>query len=257
MSKIIQVNPGQFSKDGLRAGDLIALCNFLEYIREKFNDPKLSWYFLENTIRNDPHVLVMWDWILKHTDYFHSRYPYLLHTDERLINIRVAPGTDETYPDLINIWNIREKVISPKQHILRIPDAVKFPNQKSIIPGKVVIVPVMDAPYNVDRNWSLQFLQQRLDIGDNKFYSQGIIACKEPIEGLQLSPTYRYCHDYKETLNHIQEAHTYIGGDTGLSHFAGALNANNIKYYFYPKSTYGTTNPFHWIASDMTYTYLN
>lgn len=244
--KVIKINPGQFSKDGLRAGDLIALANFLEYIRKEVNDPEIRMWIPRESLRDVNHVYVMQNYFLDHTDYFVPKPA----TDDEVVNVHTHPGTDVTYPDLINLWNIRKDVTVIKQTVLTIPDAVQITNP---LPRKqkLVIAPLVDAEYNTDRNWSRGFLQSLIARHGSLFnYPDGmIIAAKEVIPDINPGQ-FTYCFNYRKNLDHIVECSTYVGGDTGLSHFCGALKDHPpIVQYLYPKTTYGTTNPFHWMTT--------
>ena len=245
MIKAIYVHPDLFGPPltlgNLRMGDLIAACNFLEHIREDQNDPELRMYIPDESLFPANHVFKMRNWLLINTN-------YLTNFPDQLIKLDVIPGTDETYANMYNLWNIRKDVLDRKQNVFDIDDAVtlfapSFPKKSR----NYVICPLVDAPYNADRNWSLAYLQKELDkhYEDEGLYNEYIICSKEPIEGLQLG-RFIYSHNFEENLKHIQECRVFVGGDTGMSHFASALNPRPDCWFHYPQSTYGTTNPFYW-----------
>lgn len=245
--KAINVYPRLFGGP-MRAGDLIAACNFLEYLRNTTGELNLKLYIPSQSIQPSEHCKIMRNYLKLHTDYIVTEEDNFDNSE--LLQLQVTPGTDPSYLDMYNLFNIREDVLTPRQNIFTIPDAVKIRNDNPI-KRKIVIVPLMDADYNFERNWSLHFLQTMIDdfhILENtskKQYDEYIIASKNVIPGLNIW-NFTYSHDYETNLNHIAECSTYVGGDTGLSHFAGALVNRPDCLFYYSKDTYGTTNPFYW-----------
>jgi len=239
--KAINVYPRLFGGP-MRAGDCIAACNFLEYLRNITNESNLKLYIPLQSIQPSEHCRIMRNYLKSHTDYIITEEDNFV--DGELLQLQVTPGTDPTYSDIYNLWNIREDVLTPKQNVFTIPDAVKIRNDNPI-KRKIVIAPLMDADYNFERNWSLEKLQYILGYYGNNEYDEYIIASKNVIPGLNIFD-FVYSHDYKINLDHIAECSTYIGGDTGLSHFAGALVNRPDCLFDYSKDTYGTTNPFYW-----------
>lgn len=233
MIEAIDVKPGMFSKDGLRAGDLIALANFLEFIREKENNNLLRFYVTENVLHHGPHVKQMLAFLLQHTNYFTVYCDKLLH-------LPVIPGTDETYPDLYNLWNMRKDVLHRKQNVFDIEDRVHIPltSRNGNLKELTVICPLLDADYNTDRNWPKWVLDAIFKKHINK---NAIIICKN-----NLLPDYITCDDYVGALDYIRMCTTFIGGDSGFSHFASALKNPPECHFYYPLTTYGTTFPFYW-----------
>lgn len=222
----------------LRMGDLIAVCNFLEYLREKTDNPTLQMHLPDEVVYPSEHCIKMRDWLEKNTDYITTQ-------PDQLIELQVAPGTDATYSTMYNLWNIRKDVSIQRQNIFHIDDRVILPGDPDKV-EMIVICPLLDAPYNANRNWSLELTQKFID--GYKFYTQfkRVIICKEPIPGLDIK-NFQYSHDFNENLELVRKCSSYIGGDTGFSHFAGAISPGP-KYldYLYPKDTYGTTFPFNW-----------
>lgn len=235
MITAINVYPRLFGGP-LRAGDMLASANFLEYIRKDHRIPNLTLYIPDESTYNQEHCFIMRKFLLENTNYL-TMFP------DQLVNLQVIPGTDPTYSDMYNIWNIRQDVLIPRQNILTIPDTVVISNQESRNDKKVVIAPLLDAPYNHERNWSKEYTQKLLNYYCFSSFLEVIIASKEPIPFDTGHAT--YCHDYQETLQHIRTCGLYHGGDTGLSHFASALSHGPHCRFHYSKNTYGTTNPFY------------
>lgn len=237
----INVHPDLFGPPltlgNLRMGDLIACCNFLEYLQPGYDN--LQMYIPDESLFPSDHVFKMRNWLETNTNYITTK-------PNNLIEIDVYPGTDETYPHMYNLWNIRQDVLVRRQNVFDIPDAVKIVNVVEI-KQKVTICPLMDAPYNADRNWSMELLQNLINgwnyLSDHHY--EMILISKEPIEGLDIRK-FVYSHDFETNLRHVMECDIFLGGDTGMSHFASALTRRPLCKFYYPKSTYGTTNPFYW-----------
>lgn len=233
----------------LRMGDLIAVCNFLEYIRELTDQPKLQMCLPDEVVFSQTsnqllvqgevdHCIKFRDWLTENTD-------YICKSSDQLIELNVTPGTDPTYSYMYNIWNIRKDVAIPRQDVFHIEDRVILPGN-TIKEDCIVIHPLVDAPYNAHRNWPLELIQRLID--DYQYYTtfDKVLIAKEPIPGLN-EKNFRYSHDFNENLEIVRKCVSYIGGDTGFSHFAGALSPGP-KYcqYLYSQHTYGTTFPFNW-----------
>ncbi len=236
--KAINVYPRLFGGP-MRAGDLIAACNFLEYLRKDEGDDfkNLQLWVPTESIRPQHHCWDMYAELQESTNYF-ARYP------DELVELHVLPGTDPTYGDMYNLWNIRENVLQRRQNVFDIPDAVVIPNKEPKVTNKVVIAPLLDAPYNQERNWSRKYTQELLNYYCFSSFLEVIIASKESID-FDIGHA-KYSHDYDETLQHIRTCCLFHGGDTGLSHYASALQPGPNCEFHYSKNTYGTTNPFYW-----------
>src|SRR4051812_40126803 len=113
---VVNILPGQFSRpNGLRMGDQIALCNLIEHIRIK--QPSWQFHIPHNCIYPQDHCFRMHNWLLNNTDYL---------TEEPGVDFGggIPQGTDPTYPDLINLWNIRRDVLVRRQYVYDIDDLV-------------------------------------------------------------------------------------------------------------------------------------
>lgn len=235
--RAIHVTPRIFGGP-LRAGDIIASANFLEFIRVgHYQGENIRLYIPHESVYPQTHCLDMYLELLNSTDYI-ALYP------DELLELHVIPGTDPTYSDMYNIWNIRQDVLIPRQDMFTIPDAVVIPNHEIRVDKKVVIAPLLDAPYNNERNWSPKYTQELLNYYCFSSYLEVIIATKEPID-FDIGHA-KYSHNYPETLQHIKTCGLFHGGDTGLSHYASALQHGPRCRFHYSKNTYGTTNPFYW-----------
>lgn len=231
----INVTQGLFAHQGLRAGDCLAACNFLEYIREQNNNPTLQLYIPNSSLHHTEHCVIMRDFLVENTN-------YVTTTPENLVDLQVIPGTDPTFHNMYNLFGIRKDSLYQRQNIFFIEDKISIHNTKEI-KKKIVIAPLIDADYNYSRNWDINLIQNMLS-SFKTFDYEKIIAIKKPLN-IDVGD-WKYCHDYKEILTHIQECECYVGGDTGFSHLAGSLDDNKLRCYYYPKDTWGTTNPMNW-----------
>lgn len=233
--KAINVYPRLFGGP-LRAGDLLGSCNFLEHIRLNVNDPHLQLYIPNESVFQSEHCILMRNWLERNTDYVTTR-------PIEIIEMGVTPGTDPTYTNMYNIWNIRNTL---HQNVFTIEDRIKIHNKRKAIP-KIVICPLMDAPYNTYRNWSLELLQKIVNDFSLQYREpkQRIICSKEVIHGLNINE-FVYSHDFEINLEHILECETFVGGETWSSLFASALDpAPRYMNFYFSKDYYGTTYPFH------------
>lgn len=243
---VIRVNHGQFSRDGLRAGDLIALGNFLEYIRRELNKTDIWMHIPEESFAPGEHIQIMHSYLMGATNYFVAKA-------DNMVNVCINPGTDPTYPDLINLWNIRKNVLVPKQDVIHIHDDVCI-NAPKIKKDLLVIAPIFDAPYNTGRNWTMDLFEKELWLYKD-YAAKKIITIKQPLIDFDITQYgFEYEHNYLETLGHISQCSHFIGGDSGLSHFAAAqFDPPRQQQYWYPQDTYGTTLPFRWNTTKNCY----
>ena len=158
-----------------------------------------------------------YSWMLKNTDYF-----------------SISPGEMDLNWSRINLWDFRD--ISG--------DLVKIHNPL-IQQKKIVICPLFDAPYNTYRNWPRPVFEDLLDHYDKSLY--------DGYEKVILSPKsecfrtgWTHSIGFLNNLQHIMTAEIFIGGDTGTSHFAWALD-KSPKTMIYLNSSRGLlhTLPFY------------
>lgn len=234
-ARIINVPFGIFG-GAMRAGDLIAAVNFLEYLRGIRNDRGIQFHIPDEAVMPRENCLLMRRFLLDYTDY--------LSEDLGENALLVVEGTELERPGgCYNLWNIRKDVRIKRQDVFAIEDAVRLLGLRK--KSKIVIAPLVDAEYNFARNWSLERAQAIIDSYRNYPAEKFVCASKQPIPNLDLG-RFQYSHDYAENLRHIMECEKYVGGDTGLSHFAGALYPRPSCDFHYPIDGYGTTEPFYW-----------
>ena len=130
-------------------------------------------------------------------------------------------GTESLPWRKVNVWDFRD--ISG--------DLVKIPN---FLPmqKKIVIFPLFDAPYNTWRNWPknlLPHLIEKYNAEEYKNYTK-IICTKEPA---YFGEEWVNSTNFMDNIRHIMEAEIFVGGDTGTTHFAFALDRppKDLLYY--------------------------
>jgi len=214
-TQIINVPLGAFGGP-LRAGDMIAVCNVIEHFRKEL--PGVKFHIFPEALQDSQYCRLFHNFLLNNTDYFTS------DVGDQIL----------TWVDM-NVWDLRGVY----------GDLVKIPNNKTQ-QKKIVICPVFDAEYNVYRNWPTKLMDSIIHFHNNEIYNdyEKIICHSDSItvnvHGWKSST------DYLENLNHIMTCEIFVGGDTGTSHFAGALQNGPSKIsYFY--STLGLlhSTPFY------------
>ena len=200
---IINIRLGNFGGP-MRNGDLVALGNVAEYNKELYgDDTKL--YVMPDAIHSADYCQKFYQFLLKHTDYFTE-----------------TMGNNVLDWNNINLWDFRWSF----------GDNVKIKNdlQKQ---KKIVVCPLFDAPYNQYRNWTPKMFTQILE--KYKKYSdyEKIICCASEINISNLND-WKISTDFMENIHHIMTAEMFAGGDTGTSHFVGALENGpmDIQYYY-------------------------
>jgi hypothetical protein len=211
---ILNIKKGVFG-DCIRNGDLIAVANVVEYLR--LETPDLKFYIHPDAMAQAEYNRDFYSWMLKNTDYF-----------------SISPGEMDLKWSRINLWDFRD--ISG--------DLVKIHNPL-IQQKKIVICPLFDAPYNAYRNWPRPVFEDLLDHYDKSLY--------DGYEKVILSPKsecfrtgWTHSIGFLNNLQHIMTAEIFIGGDTGTSHFAWALD-KSPKTMIYLNSSRGLlhTLPFY------------
>jgi hypothetical protein len=213
---IINIEPGTFGGP-LRNGDLIGVCNVIEHIRKTNNNPHIRFHLKPSAISPEKYVQDFHSFLIGMTNYFS------------------AFEGQETLPwRRVNVWDFRD--ISG--------DLVKIPNPLPM-KKKIVIFPLFDAPYNTYRNWPRELLQHLIEKYNTEDYSDYIkvVCTKEPA---YFGEEWQNSTNFMENISHIMDAEIFIGGDTGSSHFAWALD-RGPKDLLYYNSSRGLihTLPFH------------
>jgi ADP-heptose:LPS heptosyltransferase len=186
----------------IRNGDLIALSNIVEYLRQ--SNPHTKFYLKPGTLSTSDYCQKFFQFLLNQTDYFSSE-----------------PGNVDLHWKKVNIWDFRD--ISG--------DLVSIPNGEQVVKNKIVIFPVFDAQYNVYRNWPKNFFDGLINHFNQPIFEhhEKILCHHVPLN----VPGWKDSTDFIENIHHIMNTETFIGGDTGTSHFAWSLERSppNLIYY--------------------------
>jgi len=180
----------------IRMGDLVAVCNAVEYLRK--NNPDIKFHMKHGSIDESDHVQRFYDFLLINTNYFSA-----------------LPGNQDLPWKRVNLWDFR--AISGDQ--VKITNSLPMKN-------KVVIFPLFDAPYNTYRNWPKQIFLQKLEQCCSEYPQYEKIIC---VSNRGLLPPADYSQftistDFMDNIHHVMTCKVFLGGDTGTSHFAWSLD---------------------------------
>ncbi len=211
---IYNVSRGTFG-DTLRMGDLIAVANVIEHFRMLEKNSEIKFHIEKQSIQPIFYCHEFYNWLVDNTNYFSAQ-----------------PGEDYLPWRNVNLWDYRD--ISG--------DLVSIEN-KFVISDKVVVCPVYNAKYNVYRNWPSSVLNDIIVqcVKQYPTYEKVLLTPDDiKIEGFVTS------NNLKDNLEHIMTSRVYIGGDTGLSHFAGALDRGPEPIYWVSSRGLIHTTPINW-----------
>lgn len=204
---IINIEPWNFGGQ-MRNGDLIALLNLLVHLRKQpplYKD--LQFHVPNRSIQLSDYVIQFRDWLQDNTPFLSKE-----------------PGTQMFNGRDINLWDHRAVT----------GDLLELNFLNRTIEKKICIFPVMDAPYNVYRNWSVEMVNSIID-----HYMQPQYDGYTKILGMQKYDPYIkqqgfVCStNFIQNIEHIATCSHYVGGDTGTSHFAAVLPMKEKLNYYY------------------------
>lgn len=214
---ILNVNKLTFG-GAMRMGDIVACANVVAHFRQSQNNDEIKFYLGPDSCQSTAYVQEFKTWMIKNTDYFSEQ-----------------PGEITLPWQRVNLWDYRD--ISG--------DLVEIENNFDMEP-KVVICPLFDAQYNQYRNWPSSVLDSILEYCATTYYDcRGVIVSAEKIE----IPNFTCCTDLTQGLHEIMSAKAYFGGDTGLSHFVGALDKGPHPYYYTSSRGLLHTTPINWYTN--------
>lgn len=201
---IINIEPGTFGT--VRNGDLIAIANVVEHLRKINNNPKIRFHMKPGSISKEKYVQDFHTFLISMTDYFSA-----------------FEGTESLPWRKVNVWDFRDIC----------GDLVKIPNTKEQ-KKKIVVFPLLDANYNQWRNWPGNVVEQVLQRFDKPEYSdyEKIICNNLDLEVLG----WKSSTNFLDNIIHIMDAEIFVGGDTGTSHFAWALDKGPKDLLYYGSS---------------------
>ena len=216
---IYNVPVDAFGPLGTRNGDLIAICNIIEWMRKEKNDPSIQFY-LPHILNNEDYIRKFYDFLCYHTDYLTNQ------KGDRTLEFHN-----------IGVWDFRDII----------GDHVLIHNNRGPKQKKVVIFPVYDAQYNGQRNWTDEIMNVILDEVKQKYPNhRKIICCRDvPPDGVT---DFEISTDFLVNIEHIMESSVFYGGDTGVSHFASALDNGPELNYIYSSRCLIHTLPFYFLS---------
>jgi hypothetical protein len=205
---IYNVNPNCFDilGQGLRNGDLIALCNIIESIRKESQQP-IQFYLKPGVVNSATYCQEFFIWLANQTDYF-----------------SLAPGNEDWPWNRVMLWDYRDII----------GDLVKIPNTEPM-QKKVCVFPIYDAEYNTNRNWTPELLTKILLYCNFKYPDHEKIICAKEDMSLYLDISgFTPSTDFLTNVKHLQTCEVYVGGDTGMTHLASTLDRGpqELVYYY-------------------------
>ena len=218
----------------LRAGDLVAVGNVVEFLRNANNNQNIKFKLDLSGVSNEYHCLKMLEFLKKYTNYF---------TDE-------TPNEDLEW-ERVNLWDFR--AISG--------DLVKISNPYPT-ENKVVVFPLFDAPYNTYRNWPMHtFIDLLKQIEESYPELDKTICISENIKLNQIDydfSNWKIETDYEKNIYHIMTASVFYGGETGVTSYASALMNGPECNYVYSNRALSCTHPFNFLEKGrMKYYWLD
>lgn len=217
---VYNISSSTFGPLGTRNGDLIAILNIIQHMRLKENDPSIKFHFLPGALNKEDYIYKFFRILSKLTDCFSED-----------IGTMTLPWKD------VSVWDYRDII---GDHV-----TIKNPYSKE---KKVVIFPLYDAKYNVQRNWSKELFAEILEECNTQYPDHKKIICSKDMLQSDMNPHgFEVSYDFETNINHIMTADIFYGGDTGVSHFASALDNGPHPIYLYSSRCLIHTIPFHYL----------
>lgn len=206
-----------------KMGDLIAVLNIFQHIRNVNNNQTIKFYLPDD-------ALYGYDYVIKFKKILESRTDYFSTT----------PG-NMTLEGSYEVWSFREHV---GEHI-------RISNDEPLM-KKICIFPILDANYDNQRNWPIQIFQQIINEYADSIYDgyERLICCKDIPAGID-TKNFTVSTNFDDNIKHILTCEYYIGGATGLSLFNSVLeNSYRKSIYYYHYDLHGGwesvfTSPFY------------
>ena len=127
----VRHNPSTFGT--MRNGDMVAICNVVEHLRQRENRRDIKFWIEDATINNQPYCFKFRDFLIENTDY-----------------ISREPGQHDINKHNVPLWS---------GYRVNSGDCVKIPNPRPK-KQKICVFPVFDAQYNTFRNWPISTAQK-------------------------------------------------------------------------------------------------
>ena len=203
----------------LRMGDLTFVLYRLEDERRKHPTHYLKFYLPDEIVYVDE------SWGTVKADY---RLNYKWWLEERTDYFSKTPGEEDLPIESLSVWGM--------QTILK--DLVKIPNPETM-KKKIAIFPLVDARYDLERNWSRRVLDDILSEYSQYEDYERIICCANKIESIN-PHNFTFSTDFHANLQHLLECEIFVGGATGFTILAGALDKPERKMqYYYAEGNHG------------------
>jgi hypothetical protein len=202
----------------VRMGDLTFLLYRLEYERRRCTTHHLKFYIPdENIFTHEFWGSVSGDFRLHYKHWLEQRTDYF----------SAVPG-DEDCPVVLSWWGM----------LRDLKDLVAISNPEPIKP-KICIFPLVDAKYNQERNWPRRVLDDILREYSQYEEYERIICCANELKTIN-AYNFTFSTDFGTNLQHLLECEIFVGGDTGFTHLAGALDKpKRIMKYYYAEGYHG------------------
>lgn len=181
----------------IRMGDLVAVCNVIEYLR--LNNPNIKFHIKPDALDSSKHCQDFHSYLIGTTNYFSA-----------------FEGSEYLPWKKVNLWDFRALT----------EDRVSIPNTETQ-QKKIVIFPLFDAQYNTYRNWPIQRYMRYIEYYFNNYPEYERVICIRDKNLLPLIPdenVAKISTDFLTNLWHIKTAQIFVGGDTGTTHFAFSLD---------------------------------
>lgn len=220
---IYNIRPDTFGKFGTRMGDLIAIVNIIQYLRVEWKDPELQFYLHPGVLNREEYIHKFFAILMENTDCF-SIYP----------GNKVLPWRN------VGVWDYRDIC----------GDHIKI-KHKNVMEKKVVVFPLYDAEYNIQRNWSIDALYNILKECNNLYPEHKKILCAKDTPPSSID-TYQFevSTDFNINIQHLLTAEVFYGGDTGVSHLASAIRPGpKVLNYIYGSHCMIHTLPFYYLSN--------
>lgn len=220
----------------IRNGDLLGICNLVAFLRKREDRNNIKFHVTNDAMHDAEYCRKFKKFITENSDYLSDipgedlQIPFV----PGLTGVKASNGR----PYYISLWTVRGGI---GDHV-----SIKVDKEKQ---KKICIFPVFDAGYNTGRNWNLDLTQEIIDKFEAPEFSehQKYFCLSDKIalsENLDLK-NFAKSHDYEDNLEHILTCSEYVGGDTGLTHFAFSLETSPKLYYFSNLTGYNYTLPFN------------
>jgi hypothetical protein len=206
---IYNIINGTFEKNGIRVGDLVAMVNFVQWYRKDQNNPNIKFHLRPGVLVNEQYIYEFYHFLNGYTDCF---------------------STEEGFQTLpynnVNLWDFRDIT----------GDHISIYNTKQQ-EDKVVVFPIVDATYHTTRNWTDKIIDDTLKFYSEQYPDSEKLLCVKDLP-ITMPELYGFSisTNFMANIRHIMTARVFVGGDTGSSHFAWALNPGPEVLHYYNNS---------------------